>query len=71
MTKKGTLQMTSAKRLYPKDHPLPKVTKPQAGFDQDVTKFEERADAPTQDNNAREAPEAEPPQEDGWLPTVY
>eukprot|EP00959_Pyramimonas_sp_CCMP1952_P185398 3876702-Pyramimonas_sp.AAC.1 len=45
-------------------------TRPQAGFDQDVTKFEELADAPTQDNDAREAPEAEPPQEDGRLPII-
>eukprot|EP00959_Pyramimonas_sp_CCMP1952_P079526 1662529-Pyramimonas_sp.AAC.1 len=45
-----------------------KSTKPQAGFDQDVTKLEELADAPAQDNDAREAPEAEPPQEDGRLP---
>eukprot|EP00959_Pyramimonas_sp_CCMP1952_P083189 1738526-Pyramimonas_sp.AAC.1 len=47
-----------------------KSTKPQAGFDQDIGKFEELADVPTQDNNAREAPEAEPPQEDGRLSTI-
>eukprot|EP00959_Pyramimonas_sp_CCMP1952_P446103 9339993-Pyramimonas_sp.AAC.1 len=46
-----------------------KSTRPQAGFDQDMRKFEERADAPTQDNDAREAPEAEPPQEYGRLDT--
>eukprot|EP00959_Pyramimonas_sp_CCMP1952_P286396 5988450-Pyramimonas_sp.AAC.1 len=40
-------------------------TKPHAGFDQDVTKFEELADAPTPDGSAREASEAEPPQKDG------
>eukprot|EP00959_Pyramimonas_sp_CCMP1952_P469306 9494723-Pyramimonas_sp.AAC.1 len=48
-----------------------KSTKPQAGFDQDMTKFEEVADAPTPDGTAREVPEAEPPQEDGRLPAVY
>eukprot|EP00959_Pyramimonas_sp_CCMP1952_P429983 9005725-Pyramimonas_sp.AAC.1 len=42
-----------------------------AGFEQDMTKLEELADIPTQDDNAREAPEAEPPQEDGRLPTIY
>eukprot|EP00959_Pyramimonas_sp_CCMP1952_P093945 1965272-Pyramimonas_sp.AAC.1 len=36
-----------------------------------MTKFEELADMPTQDENAREAPEAEPPQEDGRLPAIY
>eukprot|EP00959_Pyramimonas_sp_CCMP1952_P368079 7710492-Pyramimonas_sp.AAC.1 len=36
-----------------------------------MAKFEELADAPTQDDNAREAPEAEPPQPDGRLPTMY
>eukprot|EP00959_Pyramimonas_sp_CCMP1952_P152585 3192781-Pyramimonas_sp.AAC.1 len=40
-----------------------KSTKPQAGFDQYMTKFEELADAPTLDGTAREALEAEPPQE--------
>eukprot|EP00959_Pyramimonas_sp_CCMP1952_P373361 7819065-Pyramimonas_sp.AAC.1 len=35
-----------------------------------MTKFEELADAPTQDNNATEAPEAEPPQEDGRLSKI-
>eukprot|EP00959_Pyramimonas_sp_CCMP1952_P131546 2750782-Pyramimonas_sp.AAC.1 len=35
-----------------------------------MTKFEELADMPTQDENAREAPEAEP-QEDGRLPAIY
>eukprot|EP00959_Pyramimonas_sp_CCMP1952_P131609 2751864-Pyramimonas_sp.AAC.1 len=48
-----------------------KSTKPQAGLDQDMMKFEELADIPTQDDNAREAPEAEPPQEDGRFSTVY
>eukprot|EP00959_Pyramimonas_sp_CCMP1952_P256171 5350643-Pyramimonas_sp.AAC.1 len=36
-----------------------------------MTKFEELADIPTQDEDAREAPEAEPPQGDGWPPTIY
>eukprot|EP00959_Pyramimonas_sp_CCMP1952_P247420 5172164-Pyramimonas_sp.AAC.1 len=35
-----------------------------------MTKLKELADAPTQDNDAREAPEAEPPPEDGRLPTM-
>eukprot|EP00959_Pyramimonas_sp_CCMP1952_P457603 9475218-Pyramimonas_sp.AAC.1 len=48
-----------------------KSTKPQAGFDQDMAKFEELADEPAPDRTAREAPEAEPPQEDGRLPTMY
>eukprot|EP00959_Pyramimonas_sp_CCMP1952_P109880 2298532-Pyramimonas_sp.AAC.1 len=39
-----------------------KSTKPQAGFDQDMTKFDELSDMPTQGSNARDAPEAEPPQ---------
>eukprot|EP00959_Pyramimonas_sp_CCMP1952_P296733 6207931-Pyramimonas_sp.AAC.1 len=47
-----------------------KSTKPQAGFDQDVARFEELAGAPTPDATAREASEAEPPQEDGLLPTI-
>eukprot|EP00959_Pyramimonas_sp_CCMP1952_P294957 6169285-Pyramimonas_sp.AAC.1 len=45
--------------------------KPQVGFDQDMTTFEELADMPAQDEDAREAPEAGTPQEDGRLPTVY
>eukprot|EP00959_Pyramimonas_sp_CCMP1952_P396751 8312834-Pyramimonas_sp.AAC.1 len=48
-----------------------KSTKPQAGFDQDMTRFEEVADAPTPDEIATEASEAEPPHEDGRLPTKY
>eukprot|EP00959_Pyramimonas_sp_CCMP1952_P366402 7673980-Pyramimonas_sp.AAC.1 len=36
-----------------------------------MAKFEELADMPTQDDNARETPEAEPPQEGGRLPTIY
>eukprot|EP00959_Pyramimonas_sp_CCMP1952_P081197 1696164-Pyramimonas_sp.AAC.1 len=48
-----------------------KPTRPQAGFDQYMTKFEGLAGTPTQDDNAREAPEAEPPQEDGRLTTIY
>eukprot|EP00959_Pyramimonas_sp_CCMP1952_P320657 6710166-Pyramimonas_sp.AAC.1 len=36
-----------------------------------MTKFEELADIPVQDENAREAPEAAPPQEVGRLPTIY
>eukprot|EP00959_Pyramimonas_sp_CCMP1952_P382178 8008115-Pyramimonas_sp.AAC.1 len=47
-----------------------KATKPEAVFDQDMTKFEELAGTPAQNENAREAPEAEPPQEDGRLPTI-
>eukprot|EP00959_Pyramimonas_sp_CCMP1952_P068652 1432931-Pyramimonas_sp.AAC.1 len=35
-----------------------------------MTKFEELADAPTPDGTARDASEAEPPQEDGRLPTM-
>eukprot|EP00959_Pyramimonas_sp_CCMP1952_P333253 6978121-Pyramimonas_sp.AAC.1 len=42
-----------------------KSTKPQAGFDQDMTNFEELADVPMQGNDASEAPEVDPPQEDG------
>eukprot|EP00959_Pyramimonas_sp_CCMP1952_P165376 3457133-Pyramimonas_sp.AAC.1 len=42
-----------------------KSTKPQAGFDRDMTKLEELADMPAQDESAREVTEAEPPQEDG------
>eukprot|EP00959_Pyramimonas_sp_CCMP1952_P247423 5172200-Pyramimonas_sp.AAC.1 len=48
-----------------------KSTKPQAGFDQDVTKFDYLGDAPTQDNDAREVPKAEPPREDGRLLTTH
>eukprot|EP00959_Pyramimonas_sp_CCMP1952_P249566 5216825-Pyramimonas_sp.AAC.1 len=47
-----------------------KPTKPQAGFDQDMTTFDELADMPTQGSDTREAPEAEPPQEER-LPTIY
>eukprot|EP00959_Pyramimonas_sp_CCMP1952_P028119 590010-Pyramimonas_sp.AAC.1 len=47
-----------------------KSTQPQVGFDQEMTKSEELAGMPTQGHNAREAPEAETPQEDGWLPTI-
>eukprot|EP00959_Pyramimonas_sp_CCMP1952_P272347 5693959-Pyramimonas_sp.AAC.1 len=36
-----------------------------------MTKFEEFADAPTPDGTAREAPEAEPPQEEGRPPTIH
>eukprot|EP00959_Pyramimonas_sp_CCMP1952_P066697 1392471-Pyramimonas_sp.AAC.1 len=36
-----------------------------------MAKFEELADMPTQGSDAREAPEAEPPQENDWLPTIY
>eukprot|EP00959_Pyramimonas_sp_CCMP1952_P405921 8507244-Pyramimonas_sp.AAC.1 len=32
-----------------------------------MAKFKEVANSPTQDNDAREAPEAEPPHEDGRL----
>eukprot|EP00959_Pyramimonas_sp_CCMP1952_P365523 7655392-Pyramimonas_sp.AAC.1 len=46
-------------------------TKPPAGFDQDMTQFEELADILTPDGTAREAPEATPPQEDGRLPTIH
>eukprot|EP00959_Pyramimonas_sp_CCMP1952_P192397 4023086-Pyramimonas_sp.AAC.1 len=42
-----------------------------AGPDHEMSKFEELAGMPTQDNNARGAPEAEPPQEDGQLSTIY
>eukprot|EP00959_Pyramimonas_sp_CCMP1952_P272305 5693188-Pyramimonas_sp.AAC.2 len=45
--------------------------KPHACFDHDMTKSEDLADVPTQDNDAREVPEAEPPKEDGRLPTIY
>eukprot|EP00959_Pyramimonas_sp_CCMP1952_P279130 5835646-Pyramimonas_sp.AAC.1 len=48
-----------------------KPTRPQAGFDQDMAKFEEVADAPTQDKGAGEDPEAEPPQEDGRLLIIW
>eukprot|EP00959_Pyramimonas_sp_CCMP1952_P408060 8551849-Pyramimonas_sp.AAC.1 len=48
-----------------------KSTGTQAGFDQDMTKFEASADIPTQDGTAREAPKAKPPQEDGRPPTIY
>eukprot|EP00959_Pyramimonas_sp_CCMP1952_P314747 6588668-Pyramimonas_sp.AAC.2 len=36
-----------------------------------MAKFEELTDMPVQGNGAREAPEVEPPQEDGRLPTSY
>eukprot|EP00959_Pyramimonas_sp_CCMP1952_P423925 8879929-Pyramimonas_sp.AAC.1 len=64
-TKKGTLQMTTASRLSPKP------TKPQAGFDKDMSRFEELADTPTPEGTTREASEAEPPHDDGLLSTVY
>eukprot|EP00959_Pyramimonas_sp_CCMP1952_P095009 1986865-Pyramimonas_sp.AAC.1 len=49
----------------------PKCTKPQAGFDQDMTRFEELAGAPTPDGTTREASEAEPPHDGGRLSTIY
>eukprot|EP00959_Pyramimonas_sp_CCMP1952_P376789 7891799-Pyramimonas_sp.AAC.1 len=48
-----------------------KSTMLQASFDQDMTKFEELSGAPTPDGTAREVSEAEPPQEDGRVPTSY
>eukprot|EP00959_Pyramimonas_sp_CCMP1952_P274906 5746836-Pyramimonas_sp.AAC.1 len=36
-----------------------------------MPKFEETADMPAQGIDAGEAPDVEPPQEDGQLPTVY
>eukprot|EP00959_Pyramimonas_sp_CCMP1952_P199782 4178740-Pyramimonas_sp.AAC.1 len=36
-----------------------------------MTKFEELADMPAQGSDAREAPEAEPPQEDSRPPTIH
>eukprot|EP00959_Pyramimonas_sp_CCMP1952_P347166 7271389-Pyramimonas_sp.AAC.1 len=36
-----------------------------------MAKLEERAGVPTQDNNVREASEAEPLREDGRLSTIY
>eukprot|EP00959_Pyramimonas_sp_CCMP1952_P192603 4027368-Pyramimonas_sp.AAC.1 len=41
-----------------------KSTKPRAGFDQDMMEFEDLAGLLTPDGTAREAPEAEPTQED-------
>eukprot|EP00959_Pyramimonas_sp_CCMP1952_P183692 3841044-Pyramimonas_sp.AAC.1 len=46
-----------------------KPAKPQAT--KTLTKLEGLADALAQDNDAREAPEAEPPQERGRLPIIY
>eukprot|EP00959_Pyramimonas_sp_CCMP1952_P264249 5526153-Pyramimonas_sp.AAC.1 len=45
-------------------------TKPQPCFDQEMMKYEELADMPARGIDAREAPEVEPPQEDGRLPTI-
>eukprot|EP00959_Pyramimonas_sp_CCMP1952_P422888 8858633-Pyramimonas_sp.AAC.1 len=36
-----------------------------------MTRFEELADAPAPDGTTREAPEAEPPHDDGRLSTIY
>eukprot|EP00959_Pyramimonas_sp_CCMP1952_P318720 6669019-Pyramimonas_sp.AAC.1 len=43
---------------------------PQAGFDQDMSRFEELAGTPTPDGTRREASEAEPPH-DGRPSTIY
>eukprot|EP00959_Pyramimonas_sp_CCMP1952_P109982 2300653-Pyramimonas_sp.AAC.1 len=48
-----------------------KSTKPQAGFDQDMSNFEELAGTPTPDGAAREASEAEPAHDEGRLSTIY
>eukprot|EP00959_Pyramimonas_sp_CCMP1952_P313185 6555420-Pyramimonas_sp.AAC.1 len=48
-----------------------KVTKPLAGFDQDMTRFEELADTPTPKGTTREASGAELPHDDGRLSTIY
>eukprot|EP00959_Pyramimonas_sp_CCMP1952_P168012 3511126-Pyramimonas_sp.AAC.1 len=48
-----------------------KSTKPQAGFDQDMSKFAELADAPTLEGATREASDAEPAHDDGRISTVY
>eukprot|EP00959_Pyramimonas_sp_CCMP1952_P041217 862165-Pyramimonas_sp.AAC.1 len=53
------------------DHPVPKVHHAPAGFDQDMTRFEELAGAPTPGGTAREASDAEPPHDDGLLSTIY
>eukprot|EP00959_Pyramimonas_sp_CCMP1952_P190339 3981197-Pyramimonas_sp.AAC.1 len=42
-----------------------KSTTPQARFDQDMSKFEDLADAPTPEGATREAPDAEPEHDDG------
>eukprot|EP00959_Pyramimonas_sp_CCMP1952_P085995 1798816-Pyramimonas_sp.AAC.2 len=36
-----------------------------------MSEFEELADRPTPDGTAREASEAEPSHDDGWLSTIY
>eukprot|EP00959_Pyramimonas_sp_CCMP1952_P107530 2247884-Pyramimonas_sp.AAC.1 len=46
-------------------------TKPQAGFDQDLSTFEDLADAPMPEGTTREASEAEPAHDDGRLSTIY
>eukprot|EP00959_Pyramimonas_sp_CCMP1952_P205147 4289922-Pyramimonas_sp.AAC.1 len=48
-----------------------KSTQPQAGFDQDMSEFEELADTPTPDGTAREASAAEPSHDGGRLSTIY
>eukprot|EP00959_Pyramimonas_sp_CCMP1952_P137133 2869535-Pyramimonas_sp.AAC.1 len=48
-----------------------KSTRPQAGSDQDVSKFEDFADAPTPEEATREAAEAESEHDDGRLSTIY
>eukprot|EP00959_Pyramimonas_sp_CCMP1952_P012008 253607-Pyramimonas_sp.AAC.1 len=47
-----------------------KSTKPQAGFDQDMSGFDELADAPTPEGTTEESSEAEPPYDDGRISTV-
>eukprot|EP00959_Pyramimonas_sp_CCMP1952_P292324 6113847-Pyramimonas_sp.AAC.1 len=48
-----------------------KATKPQAGFDQDMSEFEDLADTPTPEGATREASRAEPEHHDGRLSTIY
>eukprot|EP00959_Pyramimonas_sp_CCMP1952_P036528 764628-Pyramimonas_sp.AAC.1 len=48
-----------------------KSTRPQAGFDQDMARFEELVDTLTPEGTAREASEAELPHDDGRLSTIH
>eukprot|EP00959_Pyramimonas_sp_CCMP1952_P294059 6150410-Pyramimonas_sp.AAC.1 len=48
-----------------------KPSKPQAGFDQDMSRVEELAGTPTPEGTTREASKAEPPHDDGRLSTIY